>query len=599
MAQRTRSWQGSAGSGNNLSLAIFFRVVQTPIGTSSTDFRGLQSSTPGFILRGVGYFWRTCCPAILAGACVPATGPAQQMGFPEDALLAHRIAGSDTVAVSAGTQLPFMPTDIDIEISTTGDVVAARLADTHDLIRDTGPALAAAKRWKFRPFTYRGKPVVATGSVRINYRSPGVWADRSRPMPPIDYAKLRISLSRSACYGSCPDYRVTIAGDGTVTFDTRVPPVTPVAGVHRAYSRSDGVLIGGHHVGHVDRAVIDALLARFRAAHFFGLKDQYAAAVTDNPTYVVTLSSGDASKQVLDYVGEEAGMPPVEADIEKAIDVAADTARWVTGDEHTVAALQAEGFDARSEDAVRLADFAVTNDATPDRVLIDLIDAGLPLGRPYRAARAERMLFGSYLAVQAARFGRAQLLDGLDAGGWLKKAPTASLTDAFVAGGAGCNASIAAKLIKAGVDPNARSSIPKQELMGIDSGRRTALMVAEGSMGPCWEASTSALVDLARALTAAGVDINARDSEGQTVIFGVEKIEILDALLAAGARANVRDAHGRSAVFYSWTDAIVIRLLDAGADPHGTDDSGKTLRQLAAEHGMPTTRAWLDAHHIA
>jgi Domain of unknown function (DUF6438) len=40
------------------------------------------------------------------------------------------------------------------------------------------------------------------------------------PQQPIP-ADTLITLERSVCYGTCPDYKLTVSADGTVTFDGR------------------------------------------------------------------------------------------------------------------------------------------------------------------------------------------------------------------------------------------------------------------------------------------------------------------------------------------------------------------------------------------
>src|SRR6478735_8210872 len=127
--------------------------------------------------------------------------------------------------------------------------------------------------------------------------------------PPVEREKLLISLQRTACYGSCPDYSVAIDGRGNVVFATRAQVDDPVAAVHRAYSSSSGVRVPGTHRTTVTEAQVDQLVERFRAAGFFGLKDEYRADITDSATYIVTIDTGRQRKTVVDYVGASAGMP--------------------------------------------------------------------------------------------------------------------------------------------------------------------------------------------------------------------------------------------------------------------------------------------------
>lgn len=148
---------------------------------------------------------------------------------------------------------------------------------------------------------------------------------------PVDAAKAKITLQRSACFGTCPDYKVTIQGDGRVSFTTATAPADPVSSVHREFSMSQGVLFPGTHEDRIAPDLFAALVAKFRSAGFYNLKREYVAGVTDSATYKLTFDTGRKSKVVTDYVGREVGMPKAVTDLENAVDELAGTARWVRG----------------------------------------------------------------------------------------------------------------------------------------------------------------------------------------------------------------------------------------------------------------------------
>lgn len=133
-----------------------------------------------------------------------------------------------------------------------------------------------------------------------------------------DRSSLRITLFRTGCYGTCPMYGVEIDGSGTAVY----------CGQHFVKD-----------VGQRTRQVADADLARlveqFHAATFMTLNDEYAASVTDNPTYIVSISYDGKSKVVRDYVGESAGMPASVTALEDAIDAIAGTAEWIGDRDNT------------------------------------------------------------------------------------------------------------------------------------------------------------------------------------------------------------------------------------------------------------------------
>ena len=127
-----------------------------------------------------------------------------------------------------------------------------------------------------------------------------------------DWNSLRITLSRSPCYGRCPTYEVEIHGDGTVLYDGKADVATR-----------------GRHVAKISRAALVELVDAFRKADYFSLSDRYVSGVTDNPVYETSISFDGVSKSVLDYVGRSVGMPSSVSDVEAAIDRLSGADKWV------------------------------------------------------------------------------------------------------------------------------------------------------------------------------------------------------------------------------------------------------------------------------
>ncbi len=124
-----------------------------------------------------------------------------------------------------------------------------------------------------------------------------------------------ITLSRGPCFGFCPDYTVTITGDGQVTYTGR-RFVNVVGEQHATISTAD----------------VARLLQRFDAIDFDRLQDAYSANVSDLPTYTLTLERAGRRKVVVDYGGIQAGMPPAVRELQQEIDRVANTGRWVLRD---------------------------------------------------------------------------------------------------------------------------------------------------------------------------------------------------------------------------------------------------------------------------
>jgi PAS domain-containing protein len=124
-----------------------------------------------------------------------------------------------------------------------------------------------------------------------------------------------ITLTRSVCFGFCPAYRVTISGDGQVT-----------------YVGERFVNVVGERRASVPRADVERLLRRFDEADFDQLRDEYRAQVTDLPTYTITLERDGRRKTVVDYGGISAGMPRAVRELQDEIDRVANTGQWVLRD---------------------------------------------------------------------------------------------------------------------------------------------------------------------------------------------------------------------------------------------------------------------------
>lgn len=121
-----------------------------------------------------------------------------------------------------------------------------------------------------------------------------------------------ITLTRSICFGFCPDYTVSIKQDGSVTYEGR-----------------RFVNVEGVQTDQIDPAAVQALLARFDAVNFNALEDEYRAHVSDLPTYTLTLVRNGRTKTVVDYGGPGAGMPEAVRELEAEIDRVANTQQWV------------------------------------------------------------------------------------------------------------------------------------------------------------------------------------------------------------------------------------------------------------------------------
>jgi hypothetical protein len=205
----------------------------------------------------------------------------------------------------------------EIVVSADGHVESAEPVGDEKRHLDEGRAMEMARRYK--PWTRDGSNIRVRVTDDVMLLPPERWARVPRNFPePWNLKTVKIELTRTVCYGRCPAYSVTIRGDGSVHFNGE------------RY-----VLVLGEHDARIAPGEVMELVRQFERAKFFAAGDKYIASVTDNPTYILTLTVAGKKKTVSDYVGEQVGMPLVITDLENAVDDAAKTERWIKGDEQT------------------------------------------------------------------------------------------------------------------------------------------------------------------------------------------------------------------------------------------------------------------------
>ncbi len=199
--------------------------------------------------------------------------------------------------------------------------------------------------------------------------------------------QVEITLERTACFGMCPDYKVSIKGDGTVT-----------------YEGHQFVRVSGTHTWKIDPAAVKALADEMQQAGYFDLQDEYVARVTDNPTTWTSLTIGGRTKRIKDYV---AG-PPKLKEIEARIDQVSGVKGYVSVSGKVIADMEKTGWRATTDEAKDwLWRAAAEGDAS-------VIQALLSAGADAKAARQED---GVTLVMQAASSGDADAVGVLLAAG--------------------------------------------------------------------------------------------------------------------------------------------------------------------------------------
>jgi len=129
-----------------------------------------------------------------------------------------------------------------------------------------------------------------------------------------------ITLERTACFGTCPMYKVTVTSDGTVTFNGQ------------RFTKTTGVA-----KGKISREEFRQLVAEFEKIKYFSLPDSYTPGtpvcpqrITDMPSANTSISLKGKAKGVMHYYGcgDKGALAQLTA-LETKIDEVLGTQKWI------------------------------------------------------------------------------------------------------------------------------------------------------------------------------------------------------------------------------------------------------------------------------
>jgi hypothetical protein len=124
------------------------------------------------------------------------------------------------------------------------------------------------------------------------------------------------SIERTACFGWCPVYKLTVYRDGAVEYEGE------------EYVKTKGKATGTlapDKFGELDRL--------FQSHDYFSLKDQYTAyEVTDNPSATTSYSFGGHTKRIEHYMGDSHA-PKALIEVEDGFDKIVGVEQWIGTDE--------------------------------------------------------------------------------------------------------------------------------------------------------------------------------------------------------------------------------------------------------------------------
>ena len=158
----------------------------------------------------------------------------------------------------------------------------------------------------FQPLTFI---LVLMIGLSINACAPNGDLTSTAPTE-ITFSDLVITLERTACRGTCPIYKLTIEGNGTVI-----------------YEGQDFVQVIGKETASLSSEQIQELVTAFEQAKFSTLTDYTHEDTTDSPSVITSITLNGKTKTVNHYYGDNSA-PQELFDLESKIDEITNSKQW-------------------------------------------------------------------------------------------------------------------------------------------------------------------------------------------------------------------------------------------------------------------------------
>jgi ankyrin repeat protein len=395
-----------------------------------------------------------------------------------------------------------------------------------------------------------------------------------------DWSQAKITLYRSGgAFIHTPQYTVEVHGDGTVLFNGEYL-----------------VAFMGKHCGTVPQQNVDELAELLKQADLYTLPYGHVQH-HEGPTATISVLINGPGKQSLAVTAMELNPLP-SGKLEDAIDRLAGSERWIKGNAETLATLEAEHWDFKSREAANvLARMASLGNS---QVAIDLIRAGVPLDGNVRHDGKEDACCQPL--EHAAGHGNLKLIQALLDAGAVANAEIMSRAlfhatygghlDAFhlllangavipahdlggstllMAAAASGSPAMLKEILKSDQKVNAITEIPFVPCGPEDR-------VSLGSAACSSQPTTDGVTALMEAVS---------PGDYETPREGLDRIEVVRILLAAGANVDARDTKGNTPLLLCHRNIKLAELLlQASADPNARNDYGETPLQRAGSEEM-------------
>jgi hypothetical protein len=126
--------------------------------------------------------------------------------------------------------------------------------------------------------------------------------------------QVAMTLERTACFGFCPIYKLTVYGNGKVV-----------------YKGERFVKVTGTRTTTISQTAVRKLIADFQKVNYFKLQDSYTGGHTDAPSAITSLTLGKRQKTVNHYLGSP-NTPTQLTELENKIDAVVNSKQWIGTD---------------------------------------------------------------------------------------------------------------------------------------------------------------------------------------------------------------------------------------------------------------------------
>ncbi|AWV08620.1 hypothetical protein C9I47_2951 [Lysobacter maris] len=510
----------------------------------------------------------------------PTCRPGQLLGHVPDreAVDTHRQGPAPVVRYPFGTEREYWGGELILRVDETGQVVcyssSGRPVGDELPLSDTQRAALASLRYE--PFVRGGQPVA---SIVTEWFDEEELPQTQVAMPTASLEDVRITLERTSCLGSCPDYRVEVRGDGQVVYEGR-----------------RFVDVPGRYAYRVPAQEVARLVERAREQDLWSLRTDYSAAITDHPSQIVTLDIGGEVHRIHDYSGRRIGMPRAVTEFENEIDAVARTRMWTIVSTEAVNRMQADGFDFASVAGRELLERALfRGEDADDEAMARLVELGVPVDD----AMLKHGYGGAPMSLLELALLRAHpaVVEALIARGALEtrgKPDQAKIDAAFRSAIAGGRFALVERIWNvAATRPHPSlyfDDVSDGEQKAAKRSPVTLLLSRPFADARPWEGRA-----IARWLIAQGCDMTASAADGATLLHiaaAANDAGLVRDLLDRGFDASTPGRYGLPALGSTEDEDIALMLLEAGTDLSALPD----LRRQATRGRWQRVVTWLDAH---